>query len=70
MHAARTSKVQPFVLDNLLVMRRHIAQRLNAMRAEGVARTAPLEDLFERCDTAIHLAQVDERIVMLRADAK
>jgi hypothetical protein len=67
---AHSNKVQPLTLDNLLIMRRHLAQRLNVMLADGVKQTGPLEDLFERCDTAIHQAQVDERISALRAGPK
>lgn len=64
------NKVQPLTLDNLMEMRRHLAQRLNSMHAEGATQTEPLQDLYERCDTAIHRAQVDERISTLRSNAK
>ena len=67
---AHTTKVQPLTLDNLLEMRKQLAQRLNAMRAEDVTQTEPLERLYERCDAAIHHAQVDQRISSMRSGEK
>lgn len=59
---ARTKKVQPLTLSNLLEMRHQLERRLNAMRADGVKRTGPLQDLYERCKDAIHQAQAEKRI--------
>ena len=67
---AHTTKVQPLTLDNLLVMRRHLAQQLNAMHAANISQTEPLQDLFERCDSAIHHAQVNQRISSMRSGEK
>ena len=66
---AHSTKVQPLTLDNLLEMRRHLAQRLNSMHAEGIAQTAPLQDLYDHCEEAIHHAQVENRITAAHLDA-
>ena len=67
---AHTNKVQPLTLENLLEMRRHLAQRLNSMHAEGVTQTAPLRALYDHCEEAIHHAQVENRITAAHLDAK
>jgi len=67
---ARTTKAQPLTLDDLLGMRRHLAQRINAMCAAGVARTEPLQDLFDRCEEAILNARVEKRIATARLNTK
>ena len=67
---ARTNKVQPLTLNSLLEMRMQLEKRLNAMRANGVNRTGPLQDLYERCKDAIHQAQAGKRITSARFSAK
>jgi hypothetical protein len=54
----------------LLELRKQLERRLKAMHAEGVTQTGPLEDLYDRCQTAIHHAQVERRISATRFNLK
>jgi hypothetical protein len=60
-------KVQPLSLNDLLKMRTELETRLEAMRGEGVADTARLEELYERCKTAISCARIDRSVSALSA---
>ena len=57
-------------LSSLLEIRMQLEKRLNAMRTDGVKRTGPLQDLYERCKDAIHQAQAEKRISNARYAAK
>lgn len=59
---AKRKKVQPLCLNDLLKMRKELETRLRSMRIDGVVSAAPLEDLYERCKTAIRYAQSEQSI--------
>ena len=62
-------KVQPLSLNDLLKMRAELETRIQAMRGEGVADIARLEQLYERCNTAIACARIDRNVSALSAGA-
>jgi hypothetical protein len=59
---ARTKKAQPLSLDSLLEMREQLEVRLSVMQKNGVTKTLPLQHLYDQCNEAIRLAQVEKRI--------
>jgi hypothetical protein len=66
---SKGKKVQPMTLNDLMKMREELETRINTMRVDGVASAAPLEELYERCKTAIRYAQIDQGVAELGVTA-
>jgi hypothetical protein len=66
---SKGKKVQPLTLNDLLKMRDELETRIDTMRIDGVVSAAPLEDLYERCKTAIRYARIDQGVSELSAGA-